>query len=72
MLFNAKQQVVHVPSKFNTKDNPAMFAVLTEKKQQPDPCGRSCNGGFSLGTRVKFISYTHDYLYGRERHILTN
>lgn len=55
MLYNNKQQVIHVPAKFNTKDNPSLFASLRETKQLSDPNGRSCNGMFSLGERAKFV-----------------
>ena len=55
MLYNSKQQVVHVPVKFNTKDNPSLFASLKETKELSDPYGRGTNGMFSLGTRAKFV-----------------
>lgn len=53
MLYNSKQQVVHVPAKFNTKDNPSFFASLRETKELSDPCGRTTKGMFSLGERAK-------------------
>ncbi len=55
MLYNSKQQVVHIPAKFNTKDNPSLFADLRETKELSDPCGRGTGGMFSLGERAKFV-----------------
>ena len=55
MLRNAQNQIVNVPSKFNTKDNPSLFADLRETKELSDPCGRGTGGMFSLGTRAKFV-----------------
>lgn len=54
MLYNDKNQVVHIPAKFNTKDNPSLFASLKETKELSDPCGRATNGMFSIETRAKF------------------
>ena len=55
MLYNSKQQVVHIPAKFNTKDNPSLFADLRETKELSDPYGRGTGGMFSLGERAKFV-----------------
>lgn len=55
MLRNAKNQIVSVPAKLNTKDNPSLFASLKETKELSDPNGRSTNGMFNLGTRAKLI-----------------
>lgn len=56
MLRNAKNQIVSVPAKLNTKDNPSLFASLKETKELSDPNGRSTNGMFSVNERAKFIN----------------
>ena len=58
MLYNSKQQVVHIPAKFNTKDNPSLFADLRETKELSDPCGRGTNGMFNIEHRCKVITYS--------------
>ena len=55
MLRNAQNQIINVPAKFNTKDNPSLFANLKETKELNDPNGRSTGGMFSLATRAKFV-----------------
>jgi len=55
MLYNSKQQVVHVPVKFNIKDNLFLFVSLRETKELSDPCGRSTGGMFSISERAKFV-----------------
>ena len=55
MLRNAKNQIVNVPAKFNTKDNPSLFANLRETKELSDPNGRSTGGMFSISERAKFV-----------------
>ena len=55
MLHNAQHQVIHVPAKFNTKDNPSLFANLRETKELSDPNGRSTGGMFSISERAKFV-----------------
>jgi hypothetical protein len=58
MLRNAKNQIVNVPAKFNTKDNPSLFANLRETKELSDPNGRSTGGLFSIEQRCKVITYS--------------
>ena len=55
MLRNTQNQIVNVPPKFNTKDNPSLFADLKETKELIDPCGRGTNGMFSINERAKFV-----------------
>jgi hypothetical protein len=82
MLLNIRNQIVTLTYKQeqicayrNRKDARARVEILStlrETKQHPNPCGRGTNGMFSLGERAKLISYTYDWLYGRQRVVQTN
>jgi len=54
-----------------------ILSPLRETKEQPDPNGRSCNGMFTIKTRLQYVFYSTPAYNGlknsgRERHVLTN
>ena len=51
MLLNQKGQQVHVDKKFNSKEQPWMFAQLVEVHEPKD---KHCGKMFNLSERAKF------------------